>query len=105
MEDNMDCKEARKRFVPFIDDKLSIDELDAFLKHMESCSECMEEYHICYTVIMGTRLLDGELDKQNIHIDSKDKLRSAADYLFKFRILHLEKMILYFMICILIMFL
>ena len=51
----MECKEIQKLFIPFIDDKLSVSDLAAFLDHMDTCKECREEYDIYYTVIMGMR--------------------------------------------------
>ena len=59
----MECKEIQKLCIPFIDDKLSVSDLSAFLDHMDTCKECREEYDIYYTVIMGMRYLD---EKQNI---------------------------------------
>lgn len=46
------------KIYPFIDDKLSKRELDAFLHHMEECPDCKEEYDIYYTMIMGMRYLE-----------------------------------------------
>ena len=59
----MECKEIQKLFIPFIDDKLSVSDLAAFLDHMDTCKECREEYDIYYTVIMGMHYLD---ERQNI---------------------------------------
>ena len=86
--------------VPFIDDKLSVSDLDAFLNHMNTCKECREEYDIYYTVIMGMRYLDERQNISEFKLDSAQKLRSAADYLFKYRILRLEKYILLAVLCI-----
>ena len=49
----MECKEIQKLFIPFIDDKLSVSDLSAFLDHMDTCKECREEYDIYYTVILS----------------------------------------------------
>lgn len=95
----MDCKELQKKYIPFIDDKLSISDLDAFLNHMDSCEECREEYDIYYTMIMGMRYLDEKENLSQFKIDSEQKLRSAADYLLKYRILRLEKFLLFGVIC------
>ncbi len=95
----MDCKELQKKFIPFIDDKLSIEDLDAFLNHLHYCQECREEYEIYYTMIMGMRYLDEKENISEFHIDPEQKLRSAADYLMKFRILHMEKLLLLVVLC------
>ena len=49
----MDCKEVQKLFIPFIDDRLDLKELEGFLQHIEGCKECKEEYEVYYTLIMG----------------------------------------------------
>lgn len=96
----MECKEIQKLFIPFIDDKLSVSDLAAFLEHMDSCKECREEYDIYYTVIMGMRYLDERQNISEFKLDSEQKLHSAADYLLKYRILLLEKYILFAVLCI-----
>lgn len=96
----MDCKEIQKQYIPFIDDKLSVKELEAFLQHMEECQDCREEYDIYYTMIMGTRYLEEDSVRMEDWIDSEEKLRYAQDYLTKYRILYLEKLVLFFILCI-----
>ena len=96
----MECKEIQKLFIPFIDDKLSVSDLAAFLDHMDTCNECREEYDIYYTVIMGMRYLDERQNISEFKLDSEQKLHSAADYLLKYRILLLEKYILLAVLCI-----
>ena len=95
----MDCKELQAKFIPFVDDKLSISDLDAFLHHMDTCEECREEYDIYYTMIMGMRYLDEKENISEFKIDSEQKLRTAADYLFKYRVLHIEKLALFMILC------
>ena len=96
----MECKEIQKLFIPFIDDKLSVSDLAAFLDHMDTCKECREEYDIYYTVIMGMRYLDERQNISEFKLDSEQKLHSAADYLLKYRILLIEKYILLAVLCI-----
>lgn len=96
----MECKEIQKLFIPFIDDKLSVSDLAAFLDHMDTCKECREEYDIYYTVIMGMRYLDERQNISEFKLDSEQKLHSAADYLLKYRILLLEKYILLAVLCV-----
>ncbi len=39
----MTCREAERLVTPYIQDKLSGDELEAFLEHLEHCRNCQEE--------------------------------------------------------------
>lgn len=94
----MDCKEAQKKCIPFIDDKLGVRELGAFLRHMDECQDCREEYDIYYTMIMGTRYLED--DSAKYWVDSGEKLSYAQDYLTKYRILYWEKITILVILCI-----
>ena len=96
----MKCKEIQSKYIPFIDDKLSIHELEEFLKHLRSCKNCREEYDIYYTMIMGMRYLESDSSKTKFTIDSEQKLKSAEDYLIKYRILYAQKKLIFIVICI-----
>lgn len=96
----MNCKEVQKLFIPFIDDRLSVQELDAFLHHMEQCQECREEYEIYYTMIMGMRYLEEDSMKGSDWVDPWEKLHFAQDYLVKYRILKWEKIAILVILCI-----
>lgn len=95
----MNCKEVQKLFIPFIDDELSVKELDVFLEHMEKCQECREEYEVYYTMIMGMRYLD-DSTKSSEWVNASEKLRFAQDYLFKYRVLRWEKIAILVILCI-----
>ena len=49
------CMETQKHVIPFIDDQLSISDLDAFLYHMEHCPDCKEEYDVDGNAFFGKR--------------------------------------------------
>lgn len=95
----MNCHEVQKRYIRFIDDKLSVKELDAFLKHMSTCTDCFEEYDIYYTMIMGTRYLEKDTYKGTDWVDAKEKLKYAKEYLVHHRIRRFEKIIILFLLC------
>ncbi len=94
----MDCREIQKWFIPFIDDKLSIQDLETFLKHMETCENCREEYDIYYTMIAGMRYLESD-NAEAFRFDSWQKLQSAEDYLIKYKIVLAEKIIIFVLLC------
>lgn len=56
----MNCREAQSLIVPFIEDKLDDDQLDAFLHHIENCSECYDELEVYFIVFSGIRQLDDD---------------------------------------------
>jgi hypothetical protein len=54
------CREAEKMVMPYIEDRLSDEEMEEFLRHIHSCKECREELEIYYTVLHGLRQLDDD---------------------------------------------
>ena len=56
----MDCMTFRKNINAYISGSLSDDELNLFLRHLESCPKCREELEVNYIVSEGIRLLDEE---------------------------------------------
>lgn len=89
----MKCREVQSRLIPFIDDQLSVHELDAFLQHMDSCANCREEYDVYYTMLMGMRYLESD-SAGELRMDSEKKLRAAEDALLKYKIVFVVKIIL-----------
>ena len=53
-----DLSEAERLVTPYIQDKLSGDELEAFLEHLEHCRNCQEELEIYFMVDVGLKQLD-----------------------------------------------
>lgn len=89
----MDCRKAQKQYIEFINDKLDIWDLAKFLKHMENCEDCREEYDIYYMMIEGMRFLENE-QKEKMP-DSLQKLQYAKEYLIKYRIYKIEKWVIF----------
>ena len=83
------CMETQKHVIPFIDDQLSISDLDAFLYHMEHCPDCKEEYDVYYTMLMGMRFLES---------DNMSALK--MDYLYKYKIKFIAKILCFVLLCV-----
>lgn len=95
----MDCKKAQNSIMPFIDDKLDVRDLAAFLQHLETCDNCREEYDVYYTMIAGMRYLEGE-NAEAFNFDSWQKLQSAEDYLVKYNLILASKVMVFILMCI-----
>ncbi|MDO4321723.1 MAG: zf-HC2 domain-containing protein [Lachnospiraceae bacterium] len=54
----MNCMEARRMVTPFIKRELTDKESEQFLKHIEHCSDCMDELDIYFTVYKALDSLD-----------------------------------------------
>ncbi|MCR5624758.1 MAG: zf-HC2 domain-containing protein [Lachnospiraceae bacterium] len=96
----MDCKGAMNKFVDFIDDKLSVADLEEFLDHMNNCEECREEFEIYYTVIMGMRMLEKNPHNTEINLSSEEKLQSAEKWLKSYKLRRIEKRVTFLLIII-----
>ena len=56
----MNCMEARRMVTPYIKGELSEKELEQFIKHIDQCSDCMDELDIYFTVYQAMDRLDAE---------------------------------------------
>ena len=54
----MNCKDADKMIPLFLTDQIRNRDLDKFLKHVNTCEECMEELTIQYLVMIGSSILE-----------------------------------------------
>lgn len=73
----MTCREAESMVMPYINYQLDTDEMEDFLKHVESCDECMEELEIYFTVDAGIRQLDNETGIYNIKGEMKNTIAAS----------------------------
>lgn len=62
----MTCREAERLVMPYISGEITDQELEAFLKHIDTCENCREELEIYYTVDVGIRQLDEGTGTYNI---------------------------------------
>lgn len=54
----MECREAERLVMPYIQDELTDQELEDFLEHIETCPACQEELEIYFMVALGLKQLD-----------------------------------------------
>lgn len=73
----MDCREAQSCIVPFIENKLTDEQTEAFLNHIEHCNDCYDELEVYFIVFSGIRQLDSET--QNIS-DFKGELKKYIEH-------------------------
>lgn len=75
----MNCKEAQRLLVPYINGDLTAKEEDAFVNHIRHCAECHEELEVYSTVFVGIRQLDGEEEYVNYQTLVEDSLRHSEE--------------------------
>lgn len=72
--------EAQKMIMPFINGQLNDDELEKFLNHIRTCSECMEELEVYYTLITSMKQLDQDQElSDDYHQDLIDVLNKTDE--------------------------
>ncbi|MCD8022492.1 MAG: zf-HC2 domain-containing protein [Lachnospiraceae bacterium] len=54
----MNCNEARRMVVPFVKKELSERDTEAFLQHIESCEDCMDELDIYFVAYHALNAMD-----------------------------------------------
>lgn len=73
----MTCEEAEKLVGPYINDQLSMTELEDFIDHIESCENCREELEIYYMVDVGLKKLDEDDGTYDIVGDLRRRLQES----------------------------
>lgn len=71
-----DCKDIQKMIVPFAKGTLSLKNEENFVKHLEFCEDCREEFEIYYIVAYG---LSDEEDERSIQPEYR-KLLERYDF-------------------------
>lgn len=74
----MNCIEARRMIAPFVNKELTDKETEQFLKHIDHCSDCMDELDVYYTVHRALASLDsGKHHEFNFQKMLKEDIRSS----------------------------
>ena len=77
-EGYMKCIEARRMVTPFVDRKLTDKETEQFIKHIEHCSDCMDELDIYYTMYKAMDILDsGQHQEFDFKTMLENEIRSS----------------------------
>lgn len=75
----MNCKEAQRLLVPYINGELEEKEEDEFVRHIRHCPECYEELEVYSTVFAGIRQLDGAEEVINYQTLVEDSLENSEE--------------------------
>lgn len=82
----MTCMKAQGLITAFINDELEIDELEEFIRHIQSCEECMEELEVYYALLTAMKQLD---EDKNLSNDFSQELKERIERSQE-RIIHLR---------------
>lgn len=56
----MKCIKIQSMITPFINDKLPVSDMEEFLEHVSSCSNCREELEVYYALLTAMKQLDDD---------------------------------------------
>lgn len=87
----MTCMEAEKMVIPYINDQLTLPELEEFMEHIKTCENCREELEIYYTVDVGIKKLDEDSGTYDIAGDLKRKLEESKGVLRRLLLFRITK--------------
>lgn len=71
----MKCHDAQRMISDFIEKKLTDQQLEGFLEHIETCQNCYDELEVYYMITIGLRQLDED------HTGTMDLKRNLKDFL------------------------
>ena len=89
--EKLNCKEASKMVIPYIEERLCDNDLRKFVKHIQSCPECREELETYYIVYKGLMQLD---EKEELPMNIIEALNEDLDI----SSLHLRNMSLFYVL-------
>lgn len=72
----MNCLQCQSKITQYIEDKLSENEIQEFIRHVNECSNCYEELDIYYTLLIGMKYLDND---ENIPADFRSQLKERLE--------------------------
>ena len=71
-QEPLSCAAAQAKIMDYINDNLTLQETEQFLRHTLHCGECREELDVYYTIMTGMKKLDAD---ENINMDFKAELK------------------------------
>ena len=100
----MTCEMAQGKITPFINDQLTVQELDEFIQHVKNCRTCKDELAVYYALITAMKQLDEDSDLSDNYIaELEEKLLYSETLIKRSRWLHRSRKYLFSMLWILLM--
>lgn len=81
----MDCRTAQSLINSYIEKKMTVEQLEQFLKHVESCPSCYDELETYFIVYYAMKRLDNDKEgsfnmSKLLHEDMKKRKRQVRYY-------------------------
>lgn len=102
----MTCIKAQSMITPFINNKLSLKEMEEFLEHVGSCPNCMEELEFYYALLTAMKQLDEDKNlSEDFRLELSGKMNRAQDKILHAKYTYYRKYTILILIMILVAFL
>ena len=100
----MTCEMAQGKITPFINDQLTVPEMEEFIQHVKNCRACKDELAVYYALITAMKQLDEDSDLSDDYIaELEEKLFYSENLIKRSRWLHRSRKYLFSMLGILLM--
>lgn len=101
----MTCMKAQSLITPFINNRLSMEELEKFIDHVESCPKCREELEVYYALLTAMKQLDEDKEISSDFVQElDDKLEKTQERIIYAKYTYYRKITLLFFTMILLAF-
>jgi len=91
----MTCIKAQSMITPFINDKLSLTDLEEFLEHVNSCKNCREELEVYYALLTAMKQLDEDKNlNSNYSEELTEKLKQSSEKIFRAKYTYYKKKVI-----------
>ena len=95
----MTCEVAQGKITPFINDQLTVQELEEFICHVKNCRVCKDELAVYYALITAMKQLDEDSDLSDDYIaELEEKLFYSESLIKHSKRLHRSKKYLFSML-------
>ena len=71
----MKCHDVQRMISGFIEEKLTDEQLEGFLEHIENCQDCYDELEVYYMITIGLMQLDED------HTGTMDLKKNLKDFI------------------------
>ena len=84
----MNCEEVHQHFEAFIDDELSVNDTDEFIRHVQQCSDCYDDLEVYYMVLAATgELSESEMESYDLRNLLPDRISESRKYVRRHHLL------------------
>ncbi|MBP1756219.1 MAG: hypothetical protein H6Q59_2617 [Firmicutes bacterium] len=101
----MTCNKAQSMITPFINNKLTLKDLEDFINHVSTCSVCREELEVYYALLTAMKQLDEDKNlSSDFGMELDQKLERAKERIFRAKFTYYRKKIILFLTIIILAF-